>query len=153
MNSVLHLTAKASAIPQTVTVLSYASMRLRYPGSAPTKPAELAACIQLLREHPWMREPAFDFLCIHNIGAWPLLIAEWDALEEIVCQEIGTPRDIRSDVYAPQTFRLMHEIIDCQCDKDYCGHNIKQHARTETGQPGGCTVEGCRCGWFLKRGR
>jgi hypothetical protein len=153
MNSVLHLTAKASAIPQAVTILSYASMRLRSPGSAPTKPAELAACIRLLNDHPWMREPAFEFLSAAKNSAWPLLIAEWAALEEIALEEMGTPRQFEPDTYAPRTFRLMREIVACQCDKAYCGHHIKQHARNETGQPCRCTVEGCKCGYFLKGDR
>lgn len=153
MNSVLHLTARATAIPTAVTVLSYASMRLHYPGDAPTRPAELAACIKLLRENPWMREPAFDLLGTARNTHWPLLINEWAALEETAVEEIGIPRRYDPDVYAPRTFRLMCEIIACKCDKAYCGHHIKQHARTETGQPSRCTVEGCKCGYFLKGDR
>ena len=153
MNCVLHLTAKASETPQAVTILSYASMRLRYPGNAPTKPYELAACIQLLRAHPWMREPAFDFLSQAKGSAWPLLIAEWAELERIAEEEIGTSRQIDPDWYAPRTFRFMREIVARQCDKAYCGHSIHQHARNETGQPRRCTVEGCKCGYFLKGDR
>ena len=153
MNSVLRLTAKAAAIPRAVTVLAYASMRLLYPGNAPTKPAELAACIRLLRDHQWMREPAFDFLMAGKDAAWKILIAEWGALEETAIEEIGLPRQIDPNVYAPRTFRLMREIVACQCDKAYCGHHVKQHARTETGKPSRCTVEGCKCGFFLKGDR
>jgi hypothetical protein len=153
MNCVLHLTAKAPAIPRAVTVLSYASMRLRYPGDAPTKPAELAACIRLLRDHPWMREPAFEFLSAVKNSAWPLLIAEWAALEETALEEIGLPRQYDPDAYAPRTFSLMREIVARQCDKAYCGHHVNQHARTETGQPSHCAVEGCKCGFFLKGDR
>ncbi len=153
MNCVLHLTANAAAIPQAVTILLYASMRLRYPGNAPTKPAELAACIWLLREHPWMREPAFEFLLTAKNTAWPLLIAEWAELERIAEEEIGTPRQIDPYLYAPRTFRFMREIVARQCDKAYCGHSIHQHARTETGKPSRCTVEGCKCGYFLKGDR
>ncbi len=153
MNSVLHLTAKAAAIPRAVTILSYASMRLRYPGDAPAKPAELAACIRLLRDHPWMREPAFEFLSAAKNSAWPLLIAEWTALEETALEEIGLPRQYDPDAYAPRTFSLMREITSRQCDKAFCGHSVHQHARTEMGQPSRCTVEGCKCSYFLKRGR
>jgi hypothetical protein len=154
MRSVLHLTVKAATVPQAVTVLSYASMHLSYPGNAPTKPGELAACVRLLTAYPWMREPAFEFLSSHHIGAWPLLIPEWDALTQIIGDEIGTARNVDPNVYAPRTFRLMREIVGRQCDKSYCGHSINDHAHTETGQHfGRCTVAGCKCNYFLKGDR
>jgi hypothetical protein len=144
MRSVLIETVQAVSGP--VTILSYASMRLRYHGEAPRKPFELACCIRLLNDHPWMREPAFEFLSNLKNSDWPYLIAAWDDLAAVVRSEVGDIEDARPDCYAPKTSVRMRAVMARRCDKPHCSHSVEQH---DNGAH--CMVLGCNCGYFLKK--
>lgn len=144
MRSVLHEVSRATRITRSVTVLAYAAVGLTYPGQAPRTPEDLARCIQLIREHDWMQERAFDYLSRIGDGAWPYLIAAWSDLSALVDGEIEFP--VRAGCYAPKTAVFMHQILSRRCNKPYCNHSVDHHTQNH----GRCDVDGCKCGYFLK---
>jgi hypothetical protein len=131
---------------RTLIMLAYASMGLLFRGTVPRETVSLARCIQLLRQFPWMKARAFDFLSRLTGSAWPYLIGKWDELEAELERETGCRTE--EYTYAPRTYRMLHEIVAQRCDKPFCSHPKDAHNYDGETFSGRCLVPGCNCGFF-----
>jgi hypothetical protein len=139
-------TPRGARADRSLIMLAYASMGLHFPGTAPTDTASLARCVSLLKMYPWMRERAFAFLGGLAGSAWPYLISKWDELARELDHETGC--SIKSEAYAPKTYRRLHELTIQRCDKPFCSHPKDAHTHQEGDFKGRCSVAGCACGFF-----
>jgi hypothetical protein len=144
-------TPRGAGADRTLIMLAYASMGLFFPGDAPTTTAQLAGCIALLKQFPWMRERAFAFLSNLAGSAWPFLISQWDSLESELEKETGC--SIKEKAYAPHTYRRLHDIVIRRCIKPHCSHPKDAHVYEPKAGGNGdftgrCTVAGCNCGYY-----
>jgi hypothetical protein len=148
---VLALNAKQrdhhNAPDQPLTMLTYAAMGLHYPGRAPQTTHELAHCAVVLKEFPWMRPRAFEYLSGLTGSAWPYIVAKWDKLLDLLDAETGCSEDPLA--YAPHTHQLLQECITRRCGKVSCGHAPEDHTWTQAGYCGPCSIAGCKCGFYL----
>jgi hypothetical protein len=148
LKRVLRETAQAVTVSKPATAIAYASLGLRYPGDAPKTPADLAACIRIMARHPWMIEPAFAYLAGQHDTAWPYLIPHWKELMQTVSAEVDIASGV--DAYSPRTFEILRKLHARRCTKPHCNHPLESHTGHHSNQPGRCTVDGCKCGFFLK---
>ena len=146
LNLVLRIVARTPS-DSAATMLAFASVGMVYAGHAPENPAQLVRCIDVLSEADWMQARAFDFLSRFQNSAWPYVIAHWSELCELLTQDRDAGYDPKS--YAPQTHALLHTLILRRCAKAYCSHPAEDHAFERDAHVGRCTVEGCRCGFFV----
>ena len=152
LRAVASLTPRGTArADRSVIMLAYAALGMHFPGKAPATTEQLAHCIALLEAYPWMREKAFAFLSGLTGSAWPYVIARWDELVKTLDGETGC--STKEDARAPQTYRMMHELVIQRCDKPFCSHPKDAHDFEITdGKKGDfigrCTVPGCVCGFF-----
>lgn len=140
-------TPRAERADRSLIMLAFASMGLHFPGTAPTKTDQLARCITLLRMHPWMREKAFAYLGGLVGSPWPYIVRQWDRLEALLDAETGC--SLKPDVYAPNTFELLHKIVSRRCAKPFCSHPMEVHTYDNGTFSGRCSIPGCACGFYV----
>jgi hypothetical protein len=137
-------TPRGARADRALIMLAYASIGLHFPGTPPTGTVQLARCIALLNQFPWMREKAFAVLSALPGSAWPHIIRQWDELEAELEQETGCSP--KPEDHAPRTYRMLHGIIIQRCDNPRCSHPKDAHdGKDFTGR---CAIPGCVCGFF-----
>ena len=139
-------TPRGARADRTLIMMAYASMGLHFRGTPPADTLSLARCIQLLEQFPWMREKAFTFLSNLTGSAWPYLVNKWDELKAELERE--TDCSTKENVYAPRTYRMLHDIVALRCDKAFCSHPKDAHFHDGKDFTGRCLVPGCACVYF-----